>query len=77
MSLWSMTHLLLFLPFDPAVVQATSVQVSWLGFASNTITQYDIYYRVAPSTTWINWNSYGAGGQHLTHLMRPLLFPAM
>ena len=46
------------LPFSSPITNNTSFQVQWLGFASNTINSYKIYYRVAPSATWVEWNTY-------------------
>ncbi len=45
------------LPFSPPIVNGSSFQVSWVGFAPTTITQYDIKYRVAGGA-WTDWQSF-------------------
>ena len=43
---------------DSPITTKTSFQVSWLGFATNSINDYTIYYRVAPSSNWIPWETF-------------------
>lgn len=46
------------LPFSNPITSNTSFQVQWLGFSTNPINTFTIFYRVSPSTTWIQWGIY-------------------